>query len=324
MEGVTPTMYPFGMSCKEFTGANEGVSFSQFYFISTACKSDHFVLSITWAFIIVDLIAVRSHFLSTRSHGAATDSFRHAACLYISDVSPYRSRGQQDYGSWAHLLVLFPRFGLYVLCLSFNIANACPLARVVGLLLTLYAVASPIRMFFMTLPLIFTFVSGSVLEFNWLKVMARTDWSRIVGPGVKRDMFKTSMILCCVVFSVVLTGAWAIAPPILRALGYSAHDINISVWVGFVWIALSVWIFLCLTVMSIRKLVGGLSGMVHHAETSGTGEVPDAVLSLLKKVRRRLFFVLFYLKLHVLTCVSRRSSLAAGCLERFSSLLACP
>ena len=57
----TPTLYPYGMPCKEFTGANEGVSFTQFYFISSTCEPDVFILGITWAFICFASLGVRNN-----------------------------------------------------------------------------------------------------------------------------------------------------------------------------------------------------------------------------------------------------------------------
>ena len=132
-------------------------------------------------------------------------------------------------------------------------------------------------------------VSGSVLEFNWLKVMSRTDWSRVEGTRrLQWDWYKTTLIFFCIAFCTGLLGAWAIAVPILREMGAPARSLNITVWAGFAWLAVWFWIFLGLSVVSLRKLSIGLSNMVHHAETSGTGEAPDAVVSLLRKVRRQL------------------------------------
>ena len=144
--------------------------------------------------------------------------------------------------------------------------------------------------------MIFLIVSGSVLEFNWLKVMSRKDWSRVDGTrGLQMDWFKISIFTFCLGFCVGLLGAWAIAVPILRESGASVRTINIAVWAGFVWLTVWLWIFLGLSIISLRKLSDGLSDLVHRAETSGTGDAPDAIVSLLRKVRRRFFSMLFCL-----------------------------
>ena len=56
----TPTMYPFGMACKEFSGVINGTSFTQFYFVSAGCKPDQIILIVSWAFTTIALMGVRN------------------------------------------------------------------------------------------------------------------------------------------------------------------------------------------------------------------------------------------------------------------------